>query len=116
MMERDLSKMKSRENPYAGRLKKHQGIVALCHRYGVAQLDVFGSATSDMFNEETSDVDFLVVFSPCSPSEHYESYFGLLEGLDDLLGRPVDLVEAGAMRNPYFIRSVNETREPIYAA
>lgn len=96
--------------------QEREEIVALCRRHGVAQLDVFGSATSDVFDPEASHVDFLVVFSPCSPSEHCERYFGLLEGLEDPLGRPVDLVEACAVRNPYFIRSVNETRESIYAA
>jgi hypothetical protein len=48
--------------------------------------------------------------------EHYERYFGLLESLQELFARHVDLVEIGAMRNPYFIRRVNESRKLIYAA
>jgi hypothetical protein len=35
-------------------------ITALCERYGVAHLELFGSATSTEFNPETSDFDFLV--------------------------------------------------------
>ena len=35
--------------------------------------------------------------------------------LDVLASRPVDLVMAGAMRNPYFIESAARTRQPVYA-
>ena len=87
----------------------------LCRRYHVQRLELFGSAAEDNFNPSLSDLDFLVQFEPCSPSEHYERYFGLLESLQALFGRQIDLVEAGAMRNPYFIRRVNRSRTPIYA-
>ena len=98
-------------------IKAKQGeLDALCRRYHVQKLEVFGSATGDSFDVQNSDVDILVVFEPCSPSEHYEQYFGLLESLETLFDRSVDLVEANAMRNPYFTRSVNETRMQIYAA
>jgi uncharacterized protein len=96
--------------------EKHDGIASLCQRYHVEQLDVFGSATSDSFDPRRSDLDFLVVFAPCTPTEHYERYFSLVEDLEGLFGRPVDLVEAPAIRNPYFLRSVNETRTTLYAA
>jgi len=45
-----------------------------------------------------------------------DAYFGLLLALQDLLGRGVDLVEPGAIKNPYFLESVNESREAFYAA
>ncbi len=95
---------------------KRDALGELCLRYHVKSLEVFGSATDDTFDGQTSDLDFLVVFEPCSPSEHYDRYFGLLESLEALFERSVDLVEASAMRNPYFIRSVNQTRTPVYAA
>ena len=95
---------------------KQADLDALCRRYHVQQLDVFGSAADGTFDPQHSDIDFLVVFEPCSPSDHYERYFGLLESLEALFGRPVDLVEAKVMRNPYFMRRVNETRTPVYAA
>lgn len=80
------------------------------------RLEVFGSAADGTFNEESSDLDFLVEFAPLSPAEHYDSYFGLWEDLKKLFARKIDLVEAGAMRNPYFIDSVNESRKAVYAA
>ena len=36
--------------------------------------------------------------------------------LRQLFGRPVDLVEPGGLRNPYFIKRVNQTRRMIYGA
>ena len=53
---------------------------------------------------------------PLSPGEHYEDFFGLWEELAALFRRKVDLVEPKAMRNPCFIRRVNEGRKLIYAA
>jgi predicted nucleotidyltransferase len=64
----------------------------------------------------TSDLDFLIEFAPCWAAEHYERYFDLLDELRTLFQRDIDLVEARTMRNPYFIRRVNETRAPIYTA
>lgn len=87
----------------------------LCIRYRVQRLELFGSAVGSDFDPETSDLDFLVQFQPLSPSEHYEAYFGLLEALRERFQRDIDLVEAKAMRNPYFIRRVNESRKPIHA-
>ena len=95
---------------------KRERLIKLCRCYRVKQLELFGSAAGDAFDEARSDLDFLVVFKPCSPSDHYEQYFGLLESLEALLGCPVDLVEAHAISNPYFMRRVNETRTHIYAA
>jgi hypothetical protein len=46
----------------------------------------------------------------------FERYFGLKESFEALFGRPVDLVMAGAMRNPYFIESANRSRRPVYAS
>jgi predicted nucleotidyltransferase len=44
-----------------------------------------------------------------------KTYFGLREALEALLGRPVDLVEPGAMRNPYLKASIECSPEPIFA-
>ena len=48
--------------------------------------------------------------------EHFNTYFGLLEALQSLFGRPVDLVMTRAIKNPYFLKSVNQTRTVLYAA
>ena len=88
----------------------------LCREHGVRRLDLFGSAASDQFDPDGSDLDFLVEFIDVSPGTYADAYFGLLEGLEELFGRPVDLVVDTAIRNPYFRRSVEQTRSPLYAA
>jgi predicted nucleotidyltransferase len=90
-------------------------IQALCRRYGVARLEIFGSATSDAFDPERSDIDFLVDFDANS-SNLFARYFSLKEALESLYGRSVDLVTIGSLRNPYFIESINKTRHPVYVA
>jgi uncharacterized protein len=91
-------------------------IEELCRRYRVRQLELFGSAVGDRFDPQTSDLDFLVEFEGLPPAEHARCYFGLLFALTDLFGRDVDLVEAGAIRNPYFLRAIAKGRVPLYAA
>src|SRR5438874_7347877 len=95
---------------------KNAEIAHLCRRYRVRKLELFGSAVSDRFDPETSDLDFLVEFETTSPSEHAHCYFGLLFGLTDLFGRDVDLVETGAIRNPYFLQAIAKERVVLYAA
>ncbi|MET9021453.1 nucleotidyltransferase domain-containing protein [Actinopolymorpha sp. NPDC004070] len=90
-------------------------IVAVCKRFGVKRLVIFGSAVTDRFDEVTSDVDFLVEFRD-DVASRFDAYFGLKEALEDLLHRPVDLVSPVALRNPYFAASVEENGQEIYAA
>ena len=95
----------------------YESLRRFCERYRVQRLEVFGSAiTGEEFDPEKSDLDFLVEFLPFEPGEHADSYFGLLEALQDLFHRPIDLVETKAIRNPYFLESINQNRRQIYAA
>lgn len=95
---------------------KLEEITALCRRYRVRRLEVFGSAAGGPFDPQTSDLDFLVDFHPLQPGERADAYFGLREDLETLLQRPVDLVMTRAIRNRYFLQAVEETREVLYAA
>ena len=88
----------------------------LCRRYGVLRLDLFGSAATGRYRPEESDLDFVVDFRALPAGAYADAYFGLLEALEGLFGRPVDLVVGGAIENPYFRQSVEETRTPVYEA
>lgn len=88
----------------------------LCKRFSVRRLEAFGSAATGRFQPETSDIDFLVEFEPPNGPGYADRYFGLLESLESLFQRPVDLVVASAIRNPYFRESVDKTRMLLYAA
>ena len=91
-------------------------IADLCRRYRVKRLESFGSATGEDFDPEASDFDFLVEFLPLEPGTRADTYFGLLEDMQELVGRPVDLVMTTAIRNPYFLEAVAAQREVLYAA
>ena len=88
----------------------------LCLVYGVQRLDLFGSASTGRNEPGKSDLDFLVEFQPAALSAYADAYFGLLEALERLFGRRVDLVVESAIRNPYFLQSVKQTRTPVYEA
>ena len=91
-------------------------IAQLCRRFHVRRMDLFGSAIQANFDPSTSDVDLLVEFEPDRPLKALHQYFGLKEALEALLERPVDLVVASAVKNPYIRRSIEESRETLYAA
>jgi predicted nucleotidyltransferase len=88
----------------------------LCQRHRVSRLEVFGSAARGEFDPLRSDLDLLVEFLPLPGTDRFAQYFGLKEDLESLFGRSVDLVLAGALRNPFFIQGVNESRVLLYAA
>ena len=91
-------------------------VEALCRRYHVRRLELFGSAASGQDRPGESDLDFLVEFDPPPPGAYADAYFGLLEALQSLFGRPVDLVVASAIKNPYFRQSVEQTKTLLYAS
>jgi predicted nucleotidyltransferase len=88
----------------------------VCRRYGVRQLEVFGSAARAAdFDQATRDADFLVDFQSGGGLAPLEQFFGLADALARLLGRLVDLVERGAVRNPFILAGINRAREVVYA-
>lgn len=91
-------------------------LISLCQQHGVRDMALFGSAAGEGFNPETSDIDILVEFEPMPSTEHMQQYFGLLEALEQLFGRRVDLVERSSIRNPYVLASILKSRVALYAA
>ncbi|GAA4834993.1 nucleotidyltransferase family protein [Saccharopolyspora rosea] len=96
--------------------EKRSEIEELCRALSVRRLDLFGSGVGDSFDVEASDVDVLVEFDTGPGFDYFGTYFDLKEGLERILGRPVDLVSATSIRNPYFKQQVLDTRELLYAA
>ena len=96
---------------------KREELAELCRRYVVVRLKVFGSAVRGPdFDPQTSDADFLVEFNPDSGLAPFDQFFDLAEVLRDTLGRPVDLVESGAVHNPYLRVAIDKSRELGYAS
>jgi predicted nucleotidyltransferase len=90
---------------------------ALCEKYSVKRLTIFGSAVKGTFDPEKSDVDFLVEFFPDAPGAGFKHpYFALGRELRSLLGLEVDLVEVGTIQNPYIAESIRRAQLAIYDA
>lgn len=71
---------------------KLDAIADICRRHGVARLELFGSAARGDFDPARSDADFLVTFRPAVRND-IGALDDLKKALEELLGRPVDLVE-----------------------
>lgn len=91
-------------------------IAALCRRFAVARLELFGSATRPDFDPAASDIDFLVDFQDPTAPGIANRYFGLLHALEDLLARPIDLVDRSAVTNPHFLPIASQSQKLLYAA
>jgi predicted nucleotidyltransferase len=96
---------------------RRRDIAGLCGRFHVSRLEVFGSAArgSD-FDPARSDVDLLVTYEPSTARPTLEEYFAFGEQLEALFGHPVDLVMAGAVRNPYVRADIERSKELVYEA
>ena len=89
-------------------------LIALCRKYRVRNMYVFGSILTSRFNED-SDVDLLVNYEPePDPLVLGENAINLYMDLQDLFGRRVDLVNEEYIRNPYFKEEVDATKYLIY--
>ena len=87
----------------------------LCKIYDVKTMYIFGSACTDRFND-SSDIDILISFKNISIEKYTDNYFDLHHKLQELFGRKVDLVTENSLSNPYFIESIEETKQLLYAA
>lgn len=87
----------------------------LCEKYDIKTMYVFGSATSDNF-DESSDIDILISFKEIPFDKYTDNYFELHEKLENIFNRRVDLLTERSLSNPYFIKSVEQTKRLLYAA
>ena len=92
-------------------------IIALCKKYRVAKLWVFGSILTPRFNEN-SDVDFSVNFDSARINaeglDWADIFFDFMHDLESLIGRRVDLVCDDAVSNPYFRQELDSKKRLIY--
>lgn len=91
----------------------HAALAALCHKWKVRELSLFGSVLRDDFAPE-SDVDVLVAFDDDAPWSLWD-LIAMQDELATAFGRPIDLVEREGLRNPFRRQRILETRQVIYA-
>ncbi|GAB3667780.1 hypothetical protein GCM10027594_33690 [Hymenobacter agri] len=77
------------------------------------RLAAFGSVLTPAFGP-ASDVDLVAAFELMPVEEYADNYLALKSALEKELQRPVDLLEAQALRNPYFRAQVQATQQVIY--
>ena len=98
------------------RLDKYtNSITELCEKHKVKTLYAFGSVLTDKFNKK-SDVDFIVDFENLSVEDYVDNYFNLKFSLENVLKRPIDLLEEKAIKNPYFKQNVNQQKQLVYGS
>ena len=85
----------------------------LCAMHKVKKLYAFGSVLTDKFNK-SSDVDLIVDFETMAVENYADNYFDLKFSLQDILKRPVDLLEEKALKNPYFKQAISQERQLVY--
>lgn len=88
-------------------------ISKLCEAHKVKSLYAFGSVLSENFDKD-SDIDLLVDFADIDVEAYADNYFDFKFSLQQILKRPIDLLESKALRNPYFKQAVHEQRQLIY--
>ena len=98
-------------------IEQHRpAVAALCNRFAVQSLEVFGLAADGAFDPAQSHIDFLVEFLPGDAGSLFDSYFGLQDALEQLFARKIDLVTTSALENPDVVAVVNQSRQTVYAA
>ena len=87
-------------------------LAAVCRRYGIATLSVFGSVARGAAGRG-SDVDLLYELAPGARLGW--EIDDLADELSDVFGRPVDLVSRVAL-HPLLVETVLGEARPLYAA
>jgi hypothetical protein len=91
-------------------------IISLCKEHKVTSIALFGSAAKESMDDK-SDIDFLVQFSEeIDVLDYADNYFSLLEKLETLIGKKIDLVSKRSLRNPVLIDDIDRSKVDLYAA
>ncbi|MCG3196259.1 MAG: nucleotidyltransferase family protein [Candidatus Omnitrophica bacterium] len=89
-------------------------LAEFCRKWRIRELSLFGSVLRNDFGPE-SDLDFLVSFLPDAGWDLFD-LITMKQELEERFGRPVDLVEKEALRNPWRKHEILRTHEVVYAA
>ncbi len=91
-----------------------ENIMKLCKIYNVKSLYAFGSVLTERIGNN-SDIDLIVDFEDMYVEDYADNYFDFKFSLQNLLKRPIDLLEDQSIKNPYFRQTVNLQKQLIYA-
>ena len=86
---------------------------SVCKAHYVKKMYAFGSVCTKRFNEN-SDIDLLVFFQPLDFGEYADNYFSLVNRLEKIFNRRVDLLTDNSLSNPYFINLWKKPKTVLY--
>jgi predicted nucleotidyltransferase len=86
----------------------------LCLVFNVKSMYVFGSVCTDAFTEK-SDIDLIVDIDSHDPIAYADDYFSLKFAIQDLLKRPIDLLENKEINNPVIRKNIDNSKLLLYA-
>jgi len=88
-------------------------IQQVMRQHGVQKAYAFGSAVKGNMRAN-SDVDFVILFPQNIDVETYaDNYFSLIDALENLLHRQVELVAEETLSNPYLIQNINSHKVEV---
>ncbi|MBD3299881.1 MAG: nucleotidyltransferase domain-containing protein, partial [Candidatus Moranbacteria bacterium] len=93
--------------------QKIKEIEEICEKYDVKSLHVFGSATNEEFTDK-SDIDLIVSFKEIPIEKYSDNYFHLHDQFQEIFNRKIDLITDKSIKNPYFKKEVEKTKNLIY--
>lgn len=80
------------------------------------RVELIGLVTTSSKLDHIGDLDFLVEFQPKTYKAYADTYIGLLEDLQQLFGRPVNLVVGSSVMNPYLLQLIERTKTLVFEA
>ena len=92
----------------------HERIAEFCRKWKIVEFSLFGSILREDFGPE-SDVDALVEFAP-GEGVNFDNRVEMRDELAAFFGRELDIIEKGAIRNPFRRHSIISTKEVLYVA
>ena len=93
-------------------LPNHNQVVEACREFGIRRLEVFGSSVRSP--AAARDVDLLVDFGDRPVKGFSSVFFGFKEKLEQVFGKPVDIITGDSLGNPYFRESVEASKQLVY--
>jgi len=92
---------------------KLEPLRALCARFGVERLELFGSAARGEFDPTSSDLDFIVHMKGRREPGYARRFYEFAEAIEALYGRRVDLLTELMIKNPTFKAEVEKDRRVL---
>jgi predicted nucleotidyltransferase len=88
-------------------------IFKLCETHKVKTLYAFGSVLNEKFNSD-SDIDLIVDFANVPVEDYADNFFDLKFSRQEILKKPIDLLEENAIRNPYLKNALDNQKQLVY--